>query len=331
MVALKLEPEKNTEDMELFKRYRSNGYPTILFATSDGEELDRFGDFMPADEFLAVIDRIRAGDTFAARLGRLDEAPGNLEFFRPVYDGLMVRGDYPQTYARIAAFQAANPDLDPDPSAPLLQQTLMTQHGWLYRGAAQLYNHDWEDIPVIEEPLAAPSLMTLLAESVAEVPHAEQAERLRQACYDDAGIILEMMSEEGPSPDLLFTNATFAFDNGHYDDAVTLYIQWFDTAEDPHPGNVNLAAWNLFLSRRDLEQAVAMARSAYAHDSGPSVADTLAQLLYVTGAVDEGIEIEKRAAAEADGKEAEGYAAVVTRMEAGEDLVDRPEFESYPN
>ena len=68
-----------------------------------------------------------------------------------------------------------------------------------------------------------------------------------------------------------------------------------------------------------------MARAAYALDSGPSVADTLAQLLYVTGAVDEAIEIEKAAAAEAD-----GYAEVVARMEAGEEMVNRPEFESYP-
>ena len=106
---------------------------------------------------------------------------------------------------------------------------------------------------------------------------------------------------------------------------------WFDTVQDPHPGDLNQAAWNLFLSRRDLEQAITIARAAYALDSGPSVADTLAQLLYVVGEVEAAIEIEQKAAAEAEGKEAEGYTAVVERMKAGEDMIDKPRFEAYPD
>jgi tetratricopeptide (TPR) repeat protein len=133
------------------------------------------------------------------------------------------------------------------------------------------------------------------------------------------------------SPDRLFENANFAFDNGHYDHAVDLYLRWFDTAENPHPGDLNLAAWNLFLSRRNLESAIEIARMAYASDSGPGVADTLAQLLYVTGAVEEAVEMERIAASEAEGKSAEDFAAVVARMEAGEEMSDRPEYESYPD
>jgi len=331
MVALKLEPEKNAEDMELFKRYRSAGYPTLLFATADGEELDRLGDFLSADEFLAVIERIKAGDTHAARLARLDQNPGSFELFEPVYEGLMVREDFSQIYSQVAAFQRANPDLDPDPSMPLLQKTYMRQHDWLYGGAARVFHNNWEGIPEIEAPLAAPSLMALLEESPAEMPHADQAERLRNARADDAVMILGMMAGDELSSHLLFSNANFAFDNGRYDLAVDLYEKWFDKVESPHPGDVNLAAWNLFLCRRDLDQAIAMARFAYSLDNGPGVADTLAQLLYSTGEVEQAIEIERKAAAEAGGGEAEGYAAVVARMEAGEDMVDQPDFETYPN
>jgi tetratricopeptide (TPR) repeat protein len=242
-----------------------------------------------------------------------------------------VRGDLAQVFSRIATFQAANPDLDPDPSVPLLQATLMYQHSRLYNGAGSFYRNDWEDeIPEIDEPLAAPSLMALLEGGLTDLPRAEQAERLRQARYDDAGEILEMMAGKDLPPDLFFSNANFAFDNGRYDLAAELYEKWFDAVESPHSGNVNLAAWNLFLCRRDLDKAVAMARFAYSLDKGPGVADTLAQLLYVTGAVDEAIEIEKRAAAEAEGQAAKEYAAVVTRMETGEGMIDQAEFESYP-
>jgi hypothetical protein len=322
MVALKLEPQKNAADKELFQHFRSTGYPTLLFLTPEGEELDRFDDFMPPDDFLATIDRIKKGDTFAARLARLDEDPGNFALLELVYEGLMVRYDFPQVFSRIAAFRAANPDLEPDPSTSLLQKTYMRQHSWLYRGAGSFYRNDWEgEIPEIREPLAAPSLMELLEENLPEMPRADQAERLRQARSDDAAMILEMTAGLDLPPDLLFANADFAFDNGLYELATSLYNEWFDTAEDPHPGDLNQAAWNLYLCRRDLVQAITIARAAYALDSGPSVADTLAQLLYVTGA----------AAAEAEGEEAEGYAEVVKRMEAGEDMVDRPQFDTYPD
>jgi hypothetical protein len=156
MVALKLEPQKKDADKELFERFRSTGYPTLLFLTPDGEELDRFGDFMSPDDFLAAIDRIKEGDTFFARLSRLDENPGSFELLELVHEGLMVREDFPGIFSRISAFQAANPDLEPDPSVLLLQSSLMYQHSWLYNGAGMFYRNDWEDeIPEIEEPLAA--------------------------------------------------------------------------------------------------------------------------------------------------------------------------------
>lgn len=331
LVALKLEPEKNAEDMQLFKRYRSAGYPTLLFATADGEELDRLGDFLPADEFLAVIDRIEAGDIFAARRARLDREPGNFELLERVHRDLMVRGDFPHAYARFDAFQAANPELEPDPSLPLQLETLARQQRWLYRGAARLYPSDWESMPEIEEPRAAPSLMALLAEGLPQMPPRDQAERLRKARHDDAGRILDMLPESGLPSTILREAADFAHENGHYDVAAELYLGWYETAEVKSPGDLNSVAWSLYLSRRELESAVEMARAAYARDPRPNVADTLAQLLYVTGAVDEAIEVERQAAAEAEGDAAEGYAAVVARMEEGESLVDKPDFETYPD
>jgi len=326
MVALKLEPGKNEADKEIFRRFRATGYPTLLFLTPAGEELDRFGDFMSPDDFLATIDRIKSGDTFFARLARFDENPGSFEVLQLVHEGLMVREDFAGIFSRISAFHAANPDLDPDPSLPLLQESLMYQHSWLYNGAGFFYRNHWEEeIPEIEEPLAAPSLMALIDEGLPEMPRAEQAQRLRQARTEDAIPILEMMGEEELPQELLFLNAEFAFDNGLYDRAADLYTMWFDTVEDPQPGDLNQTAWNLFLSRRHLEQAIVIARAAYALDPGPSVADTLAQLLYVTASVDDAIELEQQAAAED-----RDYAEVVQRMRSGKDMVDRPRFDSYP-
>jgi tetratricopeptide (TPR) repeat protein len=326
MVALKLVPSKNEEDKKVSRRFRVRGFPTLLFLNPSGEELDRFNDFMPPDEFLATIDRVASGDTFFARLARLDEDPGNFALLEAVHKGLMIRMDFPEIYSRLAAFRAANPELDPDPSMPLLQKTFMRPHSFLYWGAASSYRNDWKgEIPELREPLAAPSLMALLDEGLPEMPRSEQFERIRQARIDDAAMILDMTVGRELPPDLLFANAGFAFDNGQYERAAELYIEWFDAVEDPHPGDLNHVAWNLFLARRDLDQAISIARAAYALDSGPSVADTLAQLLYVTGDVEGAIELEQKAAADDD-----EYAEVVRRMEAGEDMIDRPRFDTYP-
>ena len=50
----------------------------------------------------------------------------------------------------------------------------------------------------------------------------------------------------------------------------------------------------------------------------------------MTGAVEEAVILERRAAREAEGTRGETYARVAQRMEDGEPLEDEPSFESYP-
>jgi hypothetical protein len=158
----------------------------------------------------------------------------------------------------------------------------------------------------------------------------EQAAILRQARHDDAADLLEIPDLEG-GPATLLDVADFAFRNGHYDLAAELYVSWNRTSgKDGDPEVLNDVAWRLYLSGRELEAAIDIAQRSFTARPEPEVADTLARLLYVTGAVEEAVALEERAAREAEGSRSETYSRVAQRMEAGEPLDDEPNFESYP-
>ena len=73
-----------------------------------------------------------------------------------------------------------------------------------------------------------------------------------------------------------------------------------------------------------------IARLAHERKATPENTDTLARLLYVTGAADEAIALEMMAAESAVGSESEAYRGIAEKMEARERLDDRPSFASYP-
>ncbi len=51
-VCVKVDGDK---EKELAARYKVEGYPTIIFTNSSGEEVHRVGEFMPADKFIAQM------------------------------------------------------------------------------------------------------------------------------------------------------------------------------------------------------------------------------------------------------------------------------------
>lgn len=61
-------------------RYRPEGYPTVVFATSTGEEIVRISGFRPADPFYLVMKAvIERGPEMSRHFERLEEDPRNLE------------------------------------------------------------------------------------------------------------------------------------------------------------------------------------------------------------------------------------------------------------
>jgi thioredoxin-related protein len=329
IVPLRRDAEK--EGADLAKKFGVDSYPTMVFLDPEGHEMDRILGYLPPEKFLRSVQRIRTGDTFLACLRQLEEDPGDIDAVTRSVNGLLERADPEGAIFRIEAFHQATEGRELDLCRRLMFTARGELHERIYQRAAKLYRGDWPLVLNVPDTEGTATLHALIAEGLMDLPADEQAEKLRQARYDDAAALLEIPDLENATPAALLDAADFAFRNGHFDMASDLYRRWYDDEGDAAtPENLNDVAWRLYLSGRRLDFAVGIARQSYVAKPDPETADTLARLLYVTGSIDEAIALEEAAAGEAEGNRSEIYLRVAQRMEAGEKLDDKPTFDSYP-
>jgi thioredoxin-related protein/tetratricopeptide (TPR) repeat protein len=329
LVVVKLDAER--EGRELAKRYGVESYPTLVFTDPDGEEIDRIVGFLPPGDFISETERIRSGDTFLACLARLDENPADAQAIERAVSGLLDRSDPEGAIARTAAFHEADREHDHDLCELLEFRARTALHSRLYGRAAILYRSGWSAPLEVPDEVGTRRLFALAAGGLARLPEERQAVELRAARHADGGALLDLVSPDRVPADRLQEYGEFAFDSGHYDLAGVAYQSWFETAAGEADADLlNRVAWQLYQCRRSLDTAVAAADRAWAMEPSADVADTLAHLRYVTGAVPEAIALERRAVALAEEDAAAALREAVELMEAGGSLEDRPPFEGYP-
>jgi thioredoxin-related protein len=329
MVALRRNAEK--EGAGLADRFEVDSYPTMVFLDPEGDEMDRILGYLPPEKFLGRIQRIRSGDTFLACLRQLERDPGDIEAIERSVGGLLERSDPEGAIRHIEAFHQATEGNELALCRKLMFTARGELHARVYQRAAKLYRTGWGRSFDVPDTAGTAHIYALLNEGLTGLPDDDQAELLRQARHDDAADLLEIPDLEAGSPHNLLEVADFAFRNGHYDFAADLYLRWYESeAESAKAEVLNDVAWRLYLSGRELERAIDIAQRSFEAESEPETADTLARLLYVTGAVAEAVALEERAAREAEGSRSDTYSWVAQRMEAGEALEDEPTFESYP-
>lgn len=65
LISLKVNAEDGGPGQMFARKYGVNSYPTILFINGQGQEVDRIGGFLPAEDFASEMERIISGrDTF---------------------------------------------------------------------------------------------------------------------------------------------------------------------------------------------------------------------------------------------------------------------------
>jgi thiol:disulfide interchange protein DsbD len=329
LVALKLDAEKR--GARAAKRFGVDSYPTMIFFDSSGNEMERILGYLPPEKFLWRVQRIRTGDTFLACLRRLEDDPGDAEAIERSVEGLLERSDPEGAISRIEAFHEATDGEELALCRRLMFAARVELHARVYQRAARLYRQGWGrgfDVPNTD---GTASLHRSLAEGLVDRPVDEQAAILKTARFDDAATLLGIPDSANLGPDDLLEVADFAFSNGHFDEAADLYLRWYDMeGASAAPDHLNDVAWRLYLSRRELDRATKIARRSYTAEPDPETADTLARLLYLRGDVKEAIELEERAADAAAGSRGEAFRIIADRMRAGEELDDRPSFDSYP-
>lgn len=329
LVAIRVNAERGGED--LANRFGVDSYPTVVFVDADGEEVDRILGYLPPEEFLRQTRRIRTGDTFMACLYRLADDPADYDALSRAVTGLLERSDPEGAIARIKAFHGSGDTHIHDGCVGLMFQARTVLQTRLYERAAKLYRTGWSAGFVVPDTDGTRRLHALVAEGIGDLPQPAQSELLREARFGDASELLGAVDMDEVDPVDLVGVADFAFENGHYDLAAAMYGRWFEEVGDRlDPDALNTGAWHLYLSSRSLDVGLAMARRAYQLNPSTDIADTLARLLYATGDTEAALDLERIAAAGADEIDAAFYNEGLKRMEAGQDLGDRPAFDAYP-
>lgn len=73
IVNLKVNAEDNGQGTALAKKFGVNGYPTILFITADGQEVDRIGGYLPPEDFAETMGGILGGKSYLGYSKALDD------------------------------------------------------------------------------------------------------------------------------------------------------------------------------------------------------------------------------------------------------------------
>lgn len=330
LVAMRLNAER--EGDELARHFGVTSFPTLVFVDAAGNEIDRILGFLPPEQFLDHVQRVRAGDTLAACLLRLKEDPSDRDALEKAIPVLLERSDPEGALDRLEAFhEAVGTDGSDLTSAVLMFRTKAELVERTYQRVARRYRMGWEADADFGSLRASPTLESIHRAELAELSEDEIGNRLREALYQDAAAVLRDLPQEGLGREELFASADFAFRTGHCKIAGELYRRWYDNARSAvTPDVLNTTAWRLYLCGAELELALEMAQQAYEANDDADTADTLGRVLYVNGRIEEAIIIQQRAADEAEGDLAEVFAAVVSQMREGVELGDAPPFESFP-
>ncbi len=315
----------------LARRYGVDSYPTIVFVSPEGHEVDRILGYLPPEAFIKQTERIRAGDTFMSCLHLLSEDPADVNALARGVQGLLERSDPEGAISRIKAYHRADDGHSHDDCSYLMFQARSALQAGFYGQAAKRYRQGWSGKFAVPETEGTRHLNALVSNGMTDLEPTQQAEWLRQARYEDAEELLGMVDLERSPVAELVDVGNFAFDNGHYDLAGAVYRRWFaEVGSTADPEDLNAAAWQLYLAGRDLDIAIEMAQAAYERDQSADVADTLARVLYVAGDVDAAIDLERRAATISIPTDVEFFRDGLKRMQEGRDLGDQPDFETYP-
>jgi thiol-disulfide isomerase/thioredoxin len=312
LVCVHVDAEKG-EGVELARRYRVRGYPTLLFVDAAGEEIDRIVGYEPLEEFNEHVQRILRGeDTIADVRKRRAAAPDDPEL-NLEYAGKLAPSD-PDGAEKLFAAVIASKTSD--------RSTVFKARLGRTEILADTKRHD--------EALREGRV--LLAEMPAGLPVQTVLSAVYKSVHGgaDPSSALSFLDAAAPKAAGADANAAFARISVSYSrmdvhqraivETLRSRVEAESAVEALQPGNpngwtgTNFAAWTCFLMKRNLTQAIEWARTAVArsHDE-PTTLDTLANLLWLTCENEEAVRLETRAAATAQGAEKREYAGTLAK------------------
>jgi thioredoxin-related protein len=302
-VNVSVDAEKG-EGVELAKRYGARGFPTLVVVDSDGAEIDRVVGYRKLDEFNNEMARILRGEgTLPALKKAWSDAPADIE------TGLKYAAKAANSDANVAELVFLDlTERSKDIGDRPLQAKVLLERAAFFAGR-EASRHE-----------TAARLAELLVMDYADTPAAEHAgARLGRAFLSTtparatAFLNTARAAAKTPADRLAIERTAVAVHKNAM--AAALARQGEAAGDDPEA--LNDVAWTCFESRLNVKKAVQWARTAVEKSKrAPHILDTLANLLWITGAHEEALQVETEAAEHAEGAMKKEFVANVAKWKA---------------
>jgi Flp pilus assembly protein TadD len=261
---------KKGDGIPIAERYKIPGYPTFIVLNESGVEIDRKVGFLKADEMLSWTGSVQKGEgTFAAVEAAYKKNPADNAAAAAYAAKLSERGDGAALpiYEKLAV-------ADPDNKAGYLEDALgaMADAARMNKDNAAAEAHLQRLIQVARKPESQESGLHGLARLRFRATKTAKGDE-KQKLADDCILYQKTLTEKLPED----------------------YTGYADALND--------LAYYVIELKGDEKLAVAAAEKAVAHERDPEYLDTLAELRFRAGNLDEALKLQREAVAAMPGDE----------------------------
>ena len=306
-VCLHVDAEKG-EGVELAKRYAAHGFPTLVVVDAAGDEVDRIVGYLPPEKFLAEIARIRSGEgTLPALKAKVDASPDDVGLVLAYAEKVAAtKPDVADGLLEALGAKAKGKDRALEARVLGVRARLADEAGDGERAAALCDR-------ILDEYADTEAAVGALATAV------DRKIGLKSDFAAGLAVIEKVRAhrKDGRLP----IQAEMLAARVHGAMAGQALARAAEAAGDD-ADQLNEVAWTAFLMRSNLRAAVDWARKAVELSAErPEILDTLANLLAVSGKLDEAIELEEKAAAKLDAASRREFDLNVVKWKAERDAM----------
>jgi thiol-disulfide isomerase/thioredoxin len=300
LVCVQIDAEKR-DGPSAAKRYGVSGFPTLVVIDGSGEEIDRIVGYRPPPVFTQEIKRIlRDEGTLRALRKRWAEAPDDLDA------GLALAGKFAATDGARATDLLSQVAEKAKTRDREMQARVLLEQAAVFQGAGRT--------------TAAADAAETLVRDFADTKSAPKAAMRAGAAFlgldsRRALAFLDAVRRIAKEPADRSAVEAVAVEVHRSELAAALKRQ--AEAVGDEPGALNDIAWKCFEMKLNLPEAIGWARRAVEKsERDPLILDTLANLLWITGARQEALGLEKEALGKVDAGMKKEFAAVIARWTA---------------
>ena len=288
-------------EKDITKKYGVNGYPALVVADAKGDEIDRIVGYSPPEEYLKEVLRIQSGEgTLPALTKKFADSPYDLD--AGIALGARIAGSKPEAAAELFAALAEKAK----------SRDKATQGRVCLEYAAALLGAGKRDLAAAEAEK--------LVREFADTPSAgAAATRVGRAFVGlDAGRALAFLAAvRAIATDAKDKAAVENLTISVHKSGIAAALKRQAEAAGDDPQALNAVAWTCFEQKMNVREAVGWAKKAVEKSArDPMILDTLANLLWLSGARDDAIKTEAEAAEKVEGPQKKEFEALVAKWRA---------------